>query len=1110
MTEDTSADLIGRARMLIDSGAAAAAIGLLDGALAGYPRSDELWMLRGAAFGRLTKTEESLRCFEKALELNPLNETALYNSAEAKRFLGDHQGALLALQKGLELFPNNPTWLFRLWWSERQIALWNDRENSICEQMLTSCRLAEVSPLSRGVPDPFSSLLLPLSETLRLTVASAYAKQVQESVKHVAREGRPEVGRHKKIRVAFLSADFHEHATMFLALEAIEALDASQFDRFFFSFGPAKEDDARRRLRACGIFEDVAACSDIELAQKIADQDIDVLVDLKGYTAFARPAVLAIRPAAIQVQWLGYPGSLGAPWIDWVIADQTVIPQAGGDKHITGFSERVLYLPHSYQPNNSIRWERGNRVSRGEFGLPEESVVLANFNSPYKLDRNTWNDWMAILRAAPQAVLWQLADNELTRNNLLREANASGVNASQIIFAEQVPHAQHIERLALADLALDPYAMGGHTTTSDALRAGLPVLTLMGDTFGTRVCASLLHAIGLPELIFFDRDTLYIACIGLINNPKERATLRQYLFEQRLISPLFSSEEFARNLGRAFATMVDLFIKEDDSRTGIHIASDEKEPTSNWLNLAQEYLEKEDFPKVEKKCLTALRKGTASSLSAKHSNRTNALSLYALALYRQQKYESAALVFQVVVQRYQDVSAPNLAQIQHNLASSLESMGCYVDAERTYLRSLKLDARRIDTLSQFGTMLRNLGRLDEALAIHSQAISLDPKNRDIQYVYAGTQYQAGNIEVAEKLLWAIVQSNPKHAEAQANLGICQLLRGEFRLGWRNFEARWQTSCMKNSWAPFSARTWAGESLENKVLLVWAEQGLGDNIQFARYLALVRKRHPTSVIIFWLPKTLKRLFEEFSKRHSITLFAREDLPQPSMFRGLDFHCPIMSLPRFFTDDIESIPSQIPAYIRISQDEKDRWIKELARFNATSQTERQRPLNVGLVWSGQVEGEMSIRRNVNPKTLEVLLSVPNIRWFSLQFGDKQREQINGTKWETVLVDLTGSCRDFLDTAAYANALDMVISVDTSTAHVSAAMEVPVWLLSRFDGCWRWLEGREDSPWYPTMRIWRQNRHLDWEDVCYRVTKALKEFECNRTQQPRRGGGCCAPLF
>lgn len=351
-----------------------------------------------------------------------------------------------------------------------------------------------------------------------------------------------------RLRIGYLSADFHAHATAYLAAEVFECHDRDKFEIFAYSYGPDDGSAMRRRLLAAfdGFLDlRVAGCGDI--AARIHADGIDVLVDLKGHTQHARPEILALRPAPVQIGWLGYPGTTGAKFIDWAIVDRMVVPSGEAEF----FSERLLRLPNSYQPNDSRR-SIGKTPRRDACGLPEKGFVFCAFNSAFKLGPEFFGVWMALLRQVPGSVLWLLEAPSPMPENLRREAQAHGVDPDRLVFAPKLAQEQHLARHRLADLFLDVLPYGAHTTASDALWAGLPVLTVCGTAFAGRVAASLLSALDLPELVMPSLSAYKEKALALARQPAELAALRRKLSENRMTAPLFDGRQFARDLEAAY------------------------------------------------------------------------------------------------------------------------------------------------------------------------------------------------------------------------------------------------------------------------------------------------------------------------------------------------------------------------------------------------------------------------------------------------------------------------------------------------------------------------------------------------------------------------------
>jgi predicted O-linked N-acetylglucosamine transferase (SPINDLY family) len=360
-------------------------------------------------------------------------------------------------------------------------------------------------------------------------------------------------GRHERIRIAYLSADFHAHATATLMAGVFEAHDKARFETTAISYGPDDDSPMRRRLMAAfEHFLPVADKGDTEIAKLMREREIDIAVDLKGFTDKARAAILAHRPAPVQVNYLGFPATMGAPYIDYIIADRTVIPEA----QRAHYSENVVYLPHSYQPNDRTRLSAPT-PSRAENGLPEPGFVFCCFNNAFKIGPQVFAVWMWLLRNVEGSVLWLLEDHDATKANLKRVAMGCGIEESRLIFAPRVAVEDHLARHALADLFLDTLPYNAHTTASDALWMGLPLVTCTGDTFASRVAASLLVTMGLPDLVTASLSEYGDLARNLARDPEKLAGIRTRLAGNRENSPLFDVARFTRHLEAAYATIWD-------------------------------------------------------------------------------------------------------------------------------------------------------------------------------------------------------------------------------------------------------------------------------------------------------------------------------------------------------------------------------------------------------------------------------------------------------------------------------------------------------------------------------------------------------------------------
>ena len=355
-----------------------------------------------------------------------------------------------------------------------------------------------------------------------------------------------------RLRIGYLSADFHDHATMHLLGGVLAAHDRSKFAIHIYSYGPNTQDTSRQKaIAAADVFRDFGAMSDTGAAKLIVEDGIDILVDLKGYTQDNRLGITALRPAPLVVSWLGYPGTLGHERLaDCIIGDSIVTPP----DHADHYSENIACMPHSYQPNDRNR-EIGECPTRAEAGLPESVVVFCSFNQSFKITPAVFNLWCQLLKHVPDSVLWLLKPSTVTFTNLSREAGDRGIAAHRLIFAEPKPLKDHLGRLQLADLALDTSPYGSHTTGSDALWVGVPMITMLGETFSSRVAASLLHAAGAPELVTASSEYFLSLATELATNANKLTALKAKLINSRETLPLFDTKQFASDLELLYAEL---------------------------------------------------------------------------------------------------------------------------------------------------------------------------------------------------------------------------------------------------------------------------------------------------------------------------------------------------------------------------------------------------------------------------------------------------------------------------------------------------------------------------------------------------------------------------
>ncbi|MEW6690858.1 MAG: tetratricopeptide repeat protein, partial [Pseudomonadota bacterium] len=516
-------------------------------ALRRAPADAQLWVHLGdVGIARFTdgSLRDAARCFEKALALQPELSIAHFGLGRVHGLEGRHDQAVRCLAQAYRLEPDSVACLAELIGEMQRVCDWP--------------RLEELFGRLRGAIgqadepfDPFLLLSMPSTRREQLACARAYARSISAQARGVvqSRARRGDASR-KKLRLGYLSAEFHAHATAYLTAELFELHDRRRFEVAAYSYGPDDGSAMRARLRrAFDRFVDLRALSDAEAADAIRADGVDILLDLKGYTFRARPGIAALRPAPVQVSYLGYPGTMGAEFIDYLVGDRVVTPV----EHAGDYTEKLVLMPDCYQVNDRRRAVAAT-PSRGALGLPE-GFVFCCFNQSYKILPEVFSAWMRLLQAVPGSVLWLLEWNPATADNLRREADAHGIPAERLAFAPQLPLAEHLGRLAAADLFLDTCPYNAHTTASDALWAGLPVLTCSGETFASRVAGSLLHAVGLPELVTHSLPEYEALALRLARAPAELAALRGKLQRSRETAALFDTPRYVRNLEKAYEAM---------------------------------------------------------------------------------------------------------------------------------------------------------------------------------------------------------------------------------------------------------------------------------------------------------------------------------------------------------------------------------------------------------------------------------------------------------------------------------------------------------------------------------------------------------------------------
>jgi predicted O-linked N-acetylglucosamine transferase (SPINDLY family) len=529
-------------------------LGKFDVALESYnqaltlsPGNAEDYSNRAVVLTSLHRAEEAIADCEQAILLLPTLHKAHYNLGLALLALKKIDEAVLAFSNALTLYPQYENLSGLLLHTQMKLCAWQDFQDKVpylIENIHNGYKVSSAFPIFAFADD----LVL---QRKSAEIWSADKHPYNSSLGPITK--RP---RYPKIRLGYFSADFHNHATAYLMAELFERHDKSKFELIAFSFGPETKDKMQLRVsQAFDHFINVASLSDLEVALLSRELGIDIAIDLKGVTQDYRLGIFSYRAAPIQVSYLGYPGTLGADYIDYLIADKTLIPPQS-QQH---YSEKIVYLPNSYQVNDRHRVIAAKQFTKQELGLPEDAFVFCCFNNNFKITPEVFDSWVRILKSIDGSVLWLLQDNPTAALNLQKEAARRGLDPSRLVFANRMDLPEHLARHKAADLFLDTTPCNAHTTASDALWAGLPLITCMGESFASRVAASLLNAIGLSELVTDSQAEYDKLAIELATTPAKLKTLKERLERNRLTTPLFDTELFTKHIEAAYIQIYERY-----------------------------------------------------------------------------------------------------------------------------------------------------------------------------------------------------------------------------------------------------------------------------------------------------------------------------------------------------------------------------------------------------------------------------------------------------------------------------------------------------------------------------------------------------------------------
>ena len=505
----------------------------------------EIWLNMGLAFTKLDLNKEALASYNKAIQINPNCYEAYYHKAAVLFSLKLYEDSLLFYRKALDLEPDINFLFGSFLSSKMKICEWNSYSEDIS-------KLTKKTENEELAIDPHSLLSLIDDPKLQMKLTANYAKK--KYFKYILSDFRNR-SKNKKIRLGYYSSDFRKHAIAFLIAELFEEHNRDDFELFAFSFCDYFNNDQyqNRIIKSFDKFIHVKDLSDLEIIDLSKDLNIDIAIDLNGYTKGERTGIFANRVAPIQVNYLGYPGTMAANFFDYIIADRVLI----SEDNKKFFSEKIVFLPHTYQPNDNKKIISDKKFTRLELGFKEDQFIFCSFNANNKITPQVFNTWINILKKTNDSVIWLLSNNYIVNKNLKLEAEKREISSDRLLFSTFADISEHLARMPIADLFLDTLPYNAHTTASDALFVGLPILTLMGKSFQGRVTASLLTAVGIPELITKSFKEYEDLAVELATQKNKIREIRDKLNNNISTTPLFNTRLYAKNLEKAYKKMYE-------------------------------------------------------------------------------------------------------------------------------------------------------------------------------------------------------------------------------------------------------------------------------------------------------------------------------------------------------------------------------------------------------------------------------------------------------------------------------------------------------------------------------------------------------------------------
>ena len=1058
----------------------------------------------GNLYEQQERWTEAIACYQKVLQLRPEDVNTYHRLGVGYQKLGDYT---LAPDYYRKVLASNPTHATSL----NNLAILAKDQGKLSEALDLLHQVVDTQPSHTMA---WSNLLLILNYSHGADPSEIYAEHQRWGDYHAAPFSdriQPHVNDPtpaRPLRIGYLSGDLRKHSVTYFFEPLLAKHTRSQFEIICYAQNKKVDATTQRLQRLASEWCPIYDRTDEQVAKQIRQDQIDILVDLSGHTGNHRLLVFARQPAPIQVTYLGYPNTTGLSAIHYRFTDGWADPE-GADHRYT---EQLMRLPHGflcYQPPSDCPTVSALPA------LTTGQITFASFNNLAKVNPQLVAHWAVILKAVPGArmIVKSKALTDLaTREYWYSIFETQGIGRDRLELLGWTSY--QIEHLTLyhkIDIALDTFPYHGTTTTCEAMWMGVPVITLAGRTHAARVGVSLLSSVGLQEFIAESPEDYIHKAIHLASNLERLQQLRVTLRERMQGAPLTNARLITQSIESAYRTIWTHWCQQS-------VTPNKRDPLPQ-----QDHAGKRHSPSPQLQDLFEQAKRFQQ-----RDQRTAALDCYRQAIALDPSCAAAHINQGVLYQHQgQDAQAircyqraidlePTRLVAHRNLTQLWRAQQEWDLAIAHWQSVLTAHPQWAAAHAQLGQLWLDRGQLEQAIETLQQAITLDPSGLE-PYISLGNAWlradqpaaaeqsfrqalalvpdsptalsglavalaHQGHVQSAKVHLEQALTLAPQHQIAHENLGMLLLTLGDWGQGFAELEWRWQCRGQQNypdqtgddrnlpQILGLDQPLWQGEPLTGKTILVYAEQGLGDTLQFIRYVPLLAQRGGR--VLFHCYPVLQRLLATVEGIEAI-------IPEGNPLPSTDFCISLLSLPHRFGTTLETIPNQTP-YLQVPRPVHP-------SLPPTSQTHR-----VGLVWAANLDNPTGRKRSCAlAQLLPLLAQHPEIHFFSLQKVISPEDQTVWREASDRLTNLEPLLQDFADTAAVVAQLDLVISVDTAVAHLGGAMGQPVWVLLPAVAEWRWLQDREDSPWYPTLRLFRQPQPGGWAAVLNRVSLALEQW-------------------